>query len=292
MSRSLKTKADGILQRFGLKLSRFRPGIDDWAVPAVTPAPDAAPGGAAPRIVLLHHQACTGGTLFSKCLAALPDLALISEIHPYYIVPEPFSPSAPVDQYQQSYGALPRDLLADHFRNQMDVLARHAACGGKTLCIRDHSHHDYMRADIAPDQPVRDFMSGVAAASLVTIRHPLDSFLSLQKAGWTRGIGDSLAEYASRYHRFLDDFADVPQIRYEDLTTTPEDTMRQMTEILGLTYDPAFLQRFAGNRFSGDSGRSGAQIAPRARRAVPDAVKAQQSAEAYRSLCDRMGYPA
>ena len=30
----------------------------------------------------IHHLACTEGTLISKCIASMPDVALISEVNP------------------------------------------------------------------------------------------------------------------------------------------------------------------------------------------------------------------
>jgi len=35
-----------------------------------------------PLIHTLHHLACTGGTVLSKCLAAMPRVALVSEVNP------------------------------------------------------------------------------------------------------------------------------------------------------------------------------------------------------------------
>ena len=36
-----------------------------------------------PLLRTIHHLACTGGTVISKCLAAMPDVALISEVNPF-----------------------------------------------------------------------------------------------------------------------------------------------------------------------------------------------------------------
>ena len=35
-----------------------------------------------PLIHTVHHLACTGGTVISKCLAAMPKVALVSEVNP------------------------------------------------------------------------------------------------------------------------------------------------------------------------------------------------------------------
>ncbi len=36
-----------------------------------------------PTIRIIHHFACSGGSLISKCISALPNVYLLSEVHPY-----------------------------------------------------------------------------------------------------------------------------------------------------------------------------------------------------------------
>ncbi|WP_112478442.1 hypothetical protein [Vibrio variabilis] len=36
-----------------------------------------------PTIRVIHHLACSGGTLVSKCISAMPNVYLLSEIHPF-----------------------------------------------------------------------------------------------------------------------------------------------------------------------------------------------------------------
>ena len=38
---------------------------------------------------VLHHMACTGGTLISRCLATMPNVVLLSEIDPLSAIPLP-----------------------------------------------------------------------------------------------------------------------------------------------------------------------------------------------------------
>ena len=35
-----------------------------------------------PKLRIIHHLACSGGTLISKCISALPNVYLLSELHP------------------------------------------------------------------------------------------------------------------------------------------------------------------------------------------------------------------
>ena len=36
-----------------------------------------------PVIRIIHHLACSGGTLISKCISAMPNVYLLSEVHPF-----------------------------------------------------------------------------------------------------------------------------------------------------------------------------------------------------------------
>jgi len=51
-----------------------------------------------PVLRTLHHLSCTGGTLFSKCLASMEQVALLSEVHPFNVGPLRFDSFDPVQQ--------------------------------------------------------------------------------------------------------------------------------------------------------------------------------------------------
>jgi len=61
---------------------------------------DAAP--AAP-IRVLHHWACSGGTVISRCIASQPQVVLLSEVHPlaYLRVAQAYPYYFPTDLIQQ-----------------------------------------------------------------------------------------------------------------------------------------------------------------------------------------------
>ncbi len=242
------------------------------------------------NVVLVHHQACTGGTLVSRCLAALPGTRLLSEIHPFYTVEKPFSPSAPVDQYIKLYGALPNWAVQQHFRSQVELLANVAGFEDKILILRDHSHADFMQSKIHGKTPVRDYLTDFSTVSLVTIRHPLDSFLSAMASRWTGGVNNSLATYSGRYMRFLDAYEGTPKLKYEELTANPVDVIEKVCLELNLTFDYNFATGISQHSLSGDSGRSSSKIGLRKRRNVPAKVEAERKSPAYQTLCNRLGY--
>jgi hypothetical protein len=132
------------------------------------------------------------------------------------------------------------------------------------------------------------------AHSILTVRNPLDSFLSLVAAfaaGWARFQPSTFDEYCKRYMLFLDAHKGLPIFKYETFVDEPEVTMEQMCTALQLRYSASFTETFDVFRFSGDSGRSGVTIKTRLRRPHEKVFLEDAKASAsYRLLVDRLSY--
>ncbi len=254
-----------------------------------------ARSGPAP-IRTLHHLACTGGTLIARCVAAMPNVRLLSEVDPLSTLPRnlTFVPSDVVRLAR--FGSRPVEQQTEIaiFHAGLEVVRHDSAITGLDLVLRDHSHSLFHLGDTVAERPtLREILAREAALrSLVTVRHPLDSFLSLRVCGWDKHFAPSiLDEYARRYHLFLDRHAGLEILRYEDLLAEPADTMRRICDILDLAYAESFLQTFQAIQLSGDSGRGGQVLAPHPRRAVePDLELQRSTSVAYARLCERLGY--
>lgn len=248
-----------------------------------------------PRRRSLHHFACTGGTLISRCIAALPAVRLLSEADPLSLMgpKQSFLPNDLVGLARA--GSRPPDdaTLAEVFLGGLAALERASARAGLDLVLRDHAHSQFC---FGPDLPKRPTLlemlgRGHEVRALVTVRHPLDSYLSLLRKGWTQFSPASLPEYARRYHVFLDRHAGVEVLRYEEFLADPQAAMQRICGVLDLAYAPEFADRFPAIHLSGDSGRRGDEIAARPRRPVPEGLaRLTRSNAAYRTLCERLGY--
>lgn len=254
----------------------------------------AAEAPAAP-VRTLHHFACTGGTLVAKCVAALPSVQLLSEVDPLsrYVPPGDFTPTDMVLLLRRSSQGVSDSLLAELFAAQVRVLQADAQARGLHLVLRDHAHSQFCHGSVVEERPtLREMLpAGLPVLSLVTVRHPLDSFVSLARAGWLHFDPRSVDTYCRRYHLFLDRHAGLPVLRYEDFVAAPQVAMQALCRALALDYDPRFAERFGLYRLSGDSGRSGERIA--ARPSHPEAVALETEAahsEAFRRLVQRLGY--
>ena len=251
---------------------------------------------APPPLRLVHHLACSGGTVIARCIAALPNVRLLSEVDPlsdHGHMGEKFFPSDLIGLAK--FGSRPPDraVLLEIFRTGLTALYEDSRRSGLDLVLRDHAHSHFCHGDAPEERPsLREILTGsYPLRGVVTLRHPLDSFLGLANNGWLHFAPATVAEYARRYHAFLDRHADLPWLRYEDFLQDPETEMQRICTALDLVYDPAFRQLFPTLQLSGDSGRAGVSLAPRPRRACPEALLDEvRTSTPFTALIDRMGY--
>lgn len=246
----------------------------------------------------IHHMACTGGTLISKCLATLPNTLLLSEINPLSTmhVKEGMGQFAPTDlllAMRKAVRPQDDDTLIRVFLSSMATLLADCSAKGIHLVLRDHAHSSFCTTAAAVAQPaLHEILSReFPRRSVVTVRHPLDSFLALHSHKWSNVIPFTLEEYALRYEVFLDRHIDIPVCRYEDFVAAPEATLEQICSHLELPTPPGVIELISAVTLTGDSGRSGVIIEPRPRRPIPDEIRSSiDESKAYRRLCERFGY--
>lgn len=302
-SPSLDTLADELEAALALLADFDRPGdtVSPEPLPSLLAQCEALCAGFSRPEPLrsIHHFACSGGTLIAKCISALPTVVLLSEI-------DPLSRMRVAATTPEAMFA-PTDLLLPLLRNlrqiddavvvemfQAAVATGHAALSlrGQRLVLRDHAHSQFCMA-VDPDQrpTLQDILTRTAPTlSVVTVRHPLDSFASLRALNWRTFEPFDLQDYSQRYLRFLDRHASLPVLRYEDFVANPQDGLQRLCGWLDLPYDPLALDLIAVIRLSGDSGRSDVIIAPRPRREIAPDLQAAREDPQYLRLCARLGY--
>jgi hypothetical protein len=252
----------------------------------------------APPIRILHHFACTGGTLISKNLQVQPNITLLSEIDPLSSIPlaskgSKFLPSDLVYHARDGLRQIDDEVAIEMFLEAMGVLHRHLSSIGQALVVRVHSHSQFCtmtqwasRVSVA-DMLRRKFQ----VLQTLTVRHPLDSWLSLNSMGWKHFEPYTLDEYCIRYAAFLDENQEISIFNYENFVASPNKVMSQICETLALPMSEDWIDLSSVVSLSGDSGRSGQVIEPRTRRMLPDGVASSASESAnYAKLCDRLGY--
>lgn len=249
-------------------------------------------------IRLLHHFACTGGTLISKCVASMPNIQLLSEVAPYSRMdagrPTAFVPTDLIRLLRRSSQGSDEGLELEVFLRGIDSIFRRCSRTGARLVIREHCHSKYCVGEAVMETPglATSLASEYQVRSVVTVRHPLDSYLSLLERGWANFTPGLLDEYSKRYLAFIDDHEGSPLVRYEDFVADPAPVMQTICNDLELAFASGFEDTFSVHRLSGDSGRASPTIGRRARRVIPDEVGEQLDAPHFRKLCERLGYEA
>jgi len=253
-------------------------------------------------MIVLHHLASSGGTVFAKAMAAQQNCVLLNEIHPYFsVIPDAaFSPTTPLEQFLARYGkSLQKTDVAkargEAFRCKIEQILRLAG-EEKQVLLREWSHGDFFASErfSSAALPLLDF---ARPASLVLLRHPVDCFLSGQTYNAWNPIKSDINEFCRRYAKFCEFFRGVPGalfLRYEDFVSRPDGVLQQMCKKLAVTFNPFYLRDLNQFKLSGASGRTSyEQIAPRPRRPMGEAERAAfLNAEHFAKACELGGYSA
>lgn len=253
--------------------------------------------GAGDSIGILHHAACSGGTIISQCIAAMHEACLISEVNPFNRYAPDFNPSNPFVMYEKNYGLIPCQAISEAFLRDIAFLQEQSQASRRKLVLRNHTHSEFFSgppSSMVNTLGITDCLrSHFQILSAVTVRHPLDSFLSLVNNGWDiQFMPNTLDEYCRRYGIFLDKYRESPIFRYEDFCVGPDIFLQRLCAVLRITYCPDYRERLADIQISGNSGRSShEEIKPRPRRPIDSAMKQQaDNSLHYRNLCQRLGY--
>lgn len=243
---------------------------------------------------IIHHFACSGGSLISKCLAAQPNVFLLSELNPTTPLGTKMhkAPYTPRDITTQAiYGRVPSvDVLAEKlFVNGIIETEKHIRERGGYLIIRAHTHSDYCTEKPVPevDTLTRLLEPYFDLKHLVTVRNPIDSFISLRDNGWVHFNPDSFDEYCGRLFKFLEPFDKEQIIKYEDFVEHPEELLKECVRKLALPTGEAGFDYIDIFKVSGDSGRSGNVINKRPRKKVSEELALEiKSSSNYRALLE------
>ena len=154
----------------------------------------------------VHHMACTGGTLIAKCIAALPNALVLNEVNPFSELDlsnkeKPgFQPRDFIALVRQSGVDLSDDVIANIFCNQINALLQSAEKQKKQVVLREHTHSSYMVGErLQALASVREVLAPhFNVKSIVTVRNPIDSYLSLLYNNWLHFQPSGFDEYCNR----------------------------------------------------------------------------------------------
>lgn len=216
-----------------------------------------------PTIRIIHHLACSGGTLVSKCISAMPNVYLLSEVHPYTDLAmgadkPKYAPSDIVSLTKYAGVPKQKELAAKLFKNAIDEVYQHVTKLGGILVLRDHTHADFNTEQSIPQKSsiIELLEEDYNVQSVLTTRNPIDSYASLVKNGWVHFEPQTFDEYCRRLLLLLDKFEGARIFKYEDFVDDPQQQMQYLAKALELPFDSSFEDVFGMFRVTGDSGRS------------------------------------
>jgi hypothetical protein len=193
----------------------------------------------------------------------MQDVFLLSELHPYKIGKLRFNPFDPLQQLiAQSFLQNDRAFQRQVFLDRISLADKVLRNSNKIPVIRDHTHSDYLTQQKVGDIKSKTSLLDVLAEqysvlSVLTVRNPLDSYISLRTNGWATAI-HSFDDYCSRVVLMLDAYSDanIPIYKFEDFCRDPDKALKSICENLNLKFTNGYKEKFHDVRLTGDSGRA------------------------------------
>ena len=256
-------------------------------------------------IRVLHHWACSGGTIISRSIANQPNVVLLSEVHPlaHLRLTKPNTNYSPTDIIQQlSLQQNGRDpsLCIATWQGAILNLNATLTTRNQSLILRSHSHVDFFCGGLSSRAPMvsRSLKGHVPLIELLSVRHPLDSWLSLLKKGWNHHFHtNDLEVFCSRALNMLKGCEGMSWIRYEEFSLKPEEIQQEINAFFQLRGEDSHTQNLRNIKLSGDSGRSSDVVGIRPRQSIPgkeltdiDQSLKTGSSSQYLRLCNQLGY--
>jgi hypothetical protein len=248
---------------------------------------------AKPIMRIVHHLACSGGTLISKCISAMPNVYLLSELHPFshlhlQSVKPKFLPSDIISL--SKYAGIPdhKTLVLKLFEQGVNTTYKHLDDRACQLIIRDHTHSDYNLNELTEkgSSVVNALKDTFEIRSILTVRNPIDSFASLIKNKWEHFQPFTFDEYCRRFNKLLYDFEGSFIVKFEDFVSSPHTEMQKMCNFYGIPYSPDFDYLFDIFSVTGDSGRSSNIIGERVSLAPTEIIEESLKSLEFKKICD------
>jgi hypothetical protein len=254
---------------------------------------------------LIHTLGGCGGTLLSRCIGVLPQVALLSEVNPASVKFYPtFDPlyqdrtwlhlltKADAERFSRM------DLREpENFRDLIQVFYDHACASGRKLVIRDYNYAEFVGGPFRPHPPRRLMLHAalpraIPTSSVAMIRHPVDQWSSLSKHKQP-GFSLNPQTFCDAYAAFLRELGATPVYKYEEFIDNPQDQLRAICGDLDLPFAPSFIERFHQfDLVTGDLTRLRDQaISPPARKLVPpDVMEEFRSSDSFHFILSKTGY--
>lgn len=240
-------------------------------------------------IRIVHHMARSGGTIISRCLGSMEKAILLSEVHPqavqaardYFQKPAAGNNFSPKYQAQSWFQLFSPEEWQELEQEEMDFaqiinrINKRATELNKNLILRDWTHLDFTAVPFltAPSyqlnlaQVLKDDFNLLQS---VSVRHPIDQWLSLSKLPIMSGQID-VDQFLYDYYQFAKIALEIGFVRYEDFTEDPDFILKKICSQLKHPFDGRYRYRWSNyTKITGDSPNpeTSSEIKPKERRPI------------------------
>lgn len=255
---------------------------------------------AKPIMRTIHHLSCSGGTIISKCLASMPGSIVLSEVNPNPVGCYRFNPFDAVQMLLAQIEEInTAELRQKIFLDRINEVNRIISERGEKLIIRDHTHSDYL-IQKSVDQitsktsVITSLSESYDIKSVLTVRNPLNSFLSLKRTDWAPNV-QSFDDYCSRVLLMLNFYEALkcPIYKYEDFCDDPTRILKEICAHIEIDYSDDYANKFHTIKMTGDSGRGKLKtkiLKLKTRFIGPQLLSAARKSSSYGEICERYAY--
>lgn len=241
-------------------------------------------------ITLLINYARSGGTILSKCLAAMPDVVLLSEVHP--------QKCAITSVKEQALAWYNIELISDNYLEA--VLELHEICQEKNkhLVIRDWTFYDFTPHAINEFKAAKRFQAlellqeKIEIKPIAFVRDAIDIWISRWKP----------PHFFPHYESYIEILLDskIPIFKYENFCQDTKKTIKSICKAGFIPYSPAYKNYPVQKNVTGDNtsgylsrGKSNVIIQNLKRRQLSlGEIKSLQRNKSMQISNQLLGYPA
>jgi len=251
-----------------------------------------------PRIHILSNLARAGGTLVSRCLGAMDNTVLLSEIHP--LGTQIFNPLAQAHDWYDLLSPEETSGQVD-FIEAIQLIEQRCQASCKTLVIRDWAHLDFIGRPFIKTPTYRLQLTETLSPAFnvvqfALVRHPVDQWISTSSLNIMQGQLE-LDMFLAGYRRFAEQAVKSGFMRFEDFTREPHAQTHRLCQHLKISYDPGFIDHWQSNtRVTGDVSKTSRgsrmnEIRPLRQHAVSNSLMARfRNNSDYRQAIKLLGY--
>lgn len=274
-------------------------------------------------LLTVHHIASSGGSIVSQVLTAATNSVLVSEINPFGSIygnrgiDPTYDPTSVLWHLVYNSEELSPRLKLRYFCEQLDISIEHVKDISKNLLLRDHSHTSYnflnknwifnsKKVDSIFLESIHYFYSKKneifnfpKAKPILSIRHPLDSFISSKKKDWLKYYCrnevnlDNYCNGLLHFQNYMENKESAEVLRYEDLCMGLEDCLNKLFLNLDIEFKNPSLEEINRIKVTGKSGRISNSINLRERVIydIDDSLKIQiENSKNYKKYCELNNY--